>query len=210
MPSILVSEQNGVRYLHFGSELVQGAMRIARPYALELAYTREMVRPLQQGRRGWPRSVLQVGLGAASFTRYLHRHQPQARVTVIEIAPEVVAAARQFFKLPPSSPRLTIEIGDGYEYVAASRRRFDLILLDAFDAGGRAGMLETLPFYLNCRERLAENGCLATNLLTRRGSAATVVKRLHEAFDGKVHVLPPCGEGNTVAFAWKGSRDPVA
>ena len=33
----------GVRYLHFGSEWVQGAMRIRRPFALELAYTREML-----------------------------------------------------------------------------------------------------------------------------------------------------------------------
>ena len=41
-----ISEENGVRYLHFGSEWVQGAMRIRRPYALELAYTREMMAPL--------------------------------------------------------------------------------------------------------------------------------------------------------------------
>ena len=36
------SEEAGVRFLHFGSEWVQGAMRIARPYTLELEYTREM------------------------------------------------------------------------------------------------------------------------------------------------------------------------
>ena len=41
--SIDVSEDAGVRYLHFGSEWVQGAMRIRRPFALELAYTREML-----------------------------------------------------------------------------------------------------------------------------------------------------------------------
>ncbi|HTY99766.1 MAG TPA: spermidine synthase, partial [Rhodocyclaceae bacterium] len=40
---ILVSEEAGVRYLHFGSAWVQGAMRIARPFALELDYTREMM-----------------------------------------------------------------------------------------------------------------------------------------------------------------------
>ena len=34
--SIEVSEEKGVRYLHFGSDFVQGAMRIARPWALEL------------------------------------------------------------------------------------------------------------------------------------------------------------------------------
>jgi spermidine synthase len=40
MASIEISEERGVRYLHFGSPWVQGAMRIARPWALELEYTR--------------------------------------------------------------------------------------------------------------------------------------------------------------------------
>ena len=38
--SVDISEEAGVRYLHFGSDYIQGAMRIARPYALELEYTR--------------------------------------------------------------------------------------------------------------------------------------------------------------------------
>jgi hypothetical protein len=38
-----ISEQAGVRYLHFGSTWIQGAMRIARPWNLELEYTREMM-----------------------------------------------------------------------------------------------------------------------------------------------------------------------
>jgi hypothetical protein len=44
--SIEVSEERGVRYLHFGSDFVQGAMRIARPWALELVYTRDLMLPL--------------------------------------------------------------------------------------------------------------------------------------------------------------------
>jgi spermidine synthase len=36
MPSIEISEERGVRYLHFGSRLVQGARRIARPWSFEL------------------------------------------------------------------------------------------------------------------------------------------------------------------------------
>lgn len=202
MGSIEVSEKDGVRYLHFGSELVQGAMRIARPSSLELEYTREMMLPLLLAPgRGWPRSVLQVGLGAASFTRFLLRHRPGARLTVVEIDPAVVAAARQFFRLPPSSPRLAIEIGDAHGWLAATKRLFDLILVDGFDEEGNAGMLETVPFYLNCRSHLRPGGMLAANLLTRRRSVGPVLRRLREAFEGRVVALPPCGAGNTVAIA---------
>ena len=201
MPSIEVSEKNGVRYLHFGSEWVQGARRIARPWALELEYTRELMLPLaMHASPSWPATVLQVGLGAASITRYLHRNRPRSRVTVVEILPEVVAAARQFFKLPEESAKLRIEIADGHEYMSMSKRRFDLIVLDGFDENAQAGMLETLPFYLNCRDRLAPKGMVAINVLSRRGGIAPVVARLKEAFAG-VLVRPPCAAGNTVVIA---------
>ncbi len=117
-------------------------MRIARPWALELEYTREMMLPLLlRPEPGWPASVLQIGLGAASLTRFLHRHRPQSKITVVEILPEVVAAARQFFRLPDDPARVRIEIGDGHDYLAATRRRFDLIIVDGFDDRGRPGMM---------------------------------------------------------------------
>ena len=205
MASIEVSESGGVRYLHFGSEWVQGAMRLARPWALELAYTREMMLPLLlRGEAAWPAGVLQIGLGSASHTRFLHRFRPRARITVIELVPGVVAAARQFFKLPEESARLRIEIGDGHEYVAAKPRRFDLILVDGFDEKGRTGMLDTLPFYLNCRARLSPKGVIAVNLVDRNRGVGASVARLREAFDERVLVLPQCEEANTVAIAATG------
>ena len=44
--AITISEERGVRYLHFASPWIQGAMRIARPYRLELEYTRDLMLPL--------------------------------------------------------------------------------------------------------------------------------------------------------------------
>jgi spermidine synthase len=200
-----VSESQGVRYLHFGSHLVQGAMRIARPSSLELEYTREMMLPLLlHPGPAWPRSVLQIGLGSASLTRFLLRHRPKAQLTVVEIAPQVIAAARQFFKLPEESPRLRIEVGDGHDYVASTNRRFDLILVDGFDAAGRAGMLETVPFYVNCRSRLRSGGMMAANLLTRHRGVDPIVARIREAFADHVLVLPTCDKGNTIALAANG------
>ena len=61
---ITLSEAAGVRYLHFGTEWVQGAMRIAQPYRLELEYQQQMMVPLLLLPR--PRRILQLGLGAAA------------------------------------------------------------------------------------------------------------------------------------------------
>ena len=205
MASIEISETRGVRYLHLGSELIQGAMRIGRPWALELEYTRDMMVPLLlQEDASWPKSVLQVGLGSGSLTKFLHRHRPGAAITVVEILPEVVAAARQYFKLPEDDERIRMVIGDGAEFMASSSRRFDLILVDGFDEDGRTGMLDTVPFYLNCRERLARGGMLAVNLLTRRKRAAPSEQRLREAFGQHAALMPPSGAGNAIALARRG------
>ena len=107
--SIDIREESGVRTLHFGSEWTQGAMRIARPWNLELDYTKEMMASLLlRDESRFPRKVLLIGLGAASLTKFLYRNQPLANLTVVEIEPGVVAAAREFFKLPEDPTRLKI------------------------------------------------------------------------------------------------------
>jgi spermidine synthase len=200
-----ISEERGVRSLHFGSHWIQGAMRIARPYALELEYTRDMMLALllRAGPR-WPREALMIGLGTASLVKFLHRHRPHARLRVVEIEPAVIAAARAFFHLPDDPLRLAIEIGDGAEYVARAGRVFDLILVDGFDAAGRAGALDESPFYRAAAARLSGGGLLVTNLLSRRRSVAPSLERIREPFAGRVVALPRSEAGNTIAVAAAG------
>ena len=204
MSTIQVSESKGVRYLHFGSPWVQGAMRIARPNALELEYTRELMFPLLlRGDGHWPRSVLQVGLGAASITRFLHRHFPSARQTIVELSEEVLHAARQFFKLPHDVPVL---LADGADYLASTQARFDLIVVDGFDDRGRAGRLDTVPFYFDAARHLTRQGLMSVNLLTRMRGAEPSLGRMAEAFPDRVLELPPTEAGNVVAICAAGPR----
>ncbi len=199
--SIRINEEDGVRYLQFDPHWIQGAMRLSRPWSLELDYTREMMMALLMRRdRNWPGSVLQIGLGAASITRFLHRNLSKAKLEVVEIDYEVVLNAWQFFRLPEESARLKIEIADGYKYMATTRRKFDLILVDGFDARGRAGQLHSLPFYRLCRARLNSGGMMVTNLLSRGRHAKPNADPIRNAFDDRVLVLPPC-DANTVVVA---------
>ncbi|MFN4341074.1 MAG: spermidine synthase [Azonexus sp.] len=206
-----ISEEAGVRYLHFGSDWVQGAMRIARPWSLELAYTREMMAGLLlRPPAEWPRSALLIGLGAGSLGKFIYRHLPACRTTVVEINPQVEFIARQFFKLPDDPQRLEVVIGCGADYVLGGGRGFDLILVDGFDPRGRTGPLDTLPFYQGCRARLSDDGLFGINLLGRDRNFPASLERLNQAFDGRVAVLPACDSGNTIAFATGGKPVDVA
>ena len=203
--SVEVSEEAGVRYLHFGSSWIQGAMRLARPYALELEYTRDMMFPLLLEAPEWPRRVLQIGLGAASVTKFLHRHRKAAELVVVEIDARVVGAAHAHFRLPAQAAGVAIDVGDGAAYVARPGRAFDWIIVDGFDARGLAGRLDTAAFYRHCRARLAADGLFTTNLLRRTRGCEASLARLGAAFDGRVLALPECASGNTIAIAATGA-----
>lgn len=206
--AINLSESGGVRQLHFGSDWVQGAMRIARPWSLELEYTREMMAALLlRPDPRWPRRVLQIGLGAASLTKYLYRHRPRCSITVVEIDGAVLPVAYQSFRLPEDEKRIHVVLADGADFIQSGDKRYDLILVDGFDARARSGPLETESFYQACQQRLTDQGLTVVNYLTRKRTWGTNLDRLHRAFDGRALCFPSCDSGNAVAFAATG--DPV-
>ena len=202
---LTISESEGVRSLHFGSDWIQGAMRIRRPYALELAYTREMMACLLlRAIDGWPKEVLVIGLGAGSLVKFLYRQLAQTRITVVEIDARVAPLAQQCFSLPHDPLRLEIVVADGADYIAASNEHYDLILIDGFGPDGRAGRLDTADFYCACRERLSSEGLAVCNLLGRNRGFGASVARIDRAFDGRSTVFPSVESGNAIAFGAAG------
>lgn len=207
---ILISEEKGVRQLHFGSDWVQGAMRISRPYALELEYTREMMVPLLfNPDPQWPRNALFIGLGVGALPKFLHKHRPNCKITVVEISNAVVTAAQMHFKLPAFSPSFQIVVNCGADYmvdaVASGTRKFDLIMVDGFDAKAKVGPLNSTAFYLNCKALLSAQGYLVSNLLSNQKDSTQSKQRLQDAFDGHAVALPPCASGNVIAVAHHGA-----
>lgn len=211
MPSheIDISEEAGVRYLHFGSAWIQGAMRIRRPVDLELVYTREMMAGLLM-REDWlnsqapARRILLIGLGAGSLTKFCYWKLPNAHCKVVEINPAVWGAARHYFKLPAEDARLTVTIEDGAEFMQSDRDTYDYILVDGYDQDAKVGQLDSVAFYEACRARLSEQGILSANMFGRSRRYEPSLKRLATAFDQRALAFPSCDSGNVVAFAAAG------
>lgn len=71
-----LSEADGIRYLHLGTEWVQGSMRINAPFDIDLEYVQRMM--------AWllfvaPHSVtgrhaMQLGLGAGAITKFCYKN----------------------------------------------------------------------------------------------------------------------------------------
>jgi spermidine synthase len=202
-----VSERFGVRTLHIGSDTVQSAMRIARPYDLELSYTRSMMAFLLFMPRR-PRAALLIGLGGGSLAKFICRVLPAAHVKAVELSAQVVAIARQYFHVPVNEPRLEVIVGDGAEYMSREDVRADLIAVDGYGADAHAEELASLEFYRNCCARLGENGMLVVNLWGGDKQFTTLLHRIDQAFPGGTLCLPAERPGNVIVLAFRDKPEP--
>jgi spermidine synthase len=196
-----LSEQDGVRYLHLGSETIQSAMRLADPFELVLSYTRSMMAFLLF--QPEPRRVVNVGLGGGSVAKWIHRHVPQAQQVVLEVEPRVVAIARQYFSVPPDDERLKILVTDGALWVAGHPDCADVILVDGYTGRAQAGQLATDEFYALAARALARDGVLVVNLWGSDRMYDANLQRIERAFDGRICLLPAEQRGNVIVFAFQ-------
>jgi spermidine synthase len=202
-----ISERNDVRFLHLGGPAVQSAMRLKEPYALDLEYTRAMMAFLLFRRN--PRDIALVGLGGGSLAKYIHRHLPQSRLTALEINPEVVAAARAYFMLPPDDARLSVITGDGAAFVQENPDSQDVLLVDGFDAKRIVDALASAEFYRACKSMLRPGGVAVFNLWGSDEYYPRYFDRLSRAFGEHVLQLPAEKKGNIIVFAFRKPLPPV-
>ena len=201
-PRITLSESDGVRYLHFGTEWVQGAMRMARPFALELEYQQQMMAAgllLPE-----PRRVVLLGLGAGALAKFCWRSCDTAQITVVELSPSVVDVARRWFRLPPDDERLAVVVEDARAFVEqpAQRDGADWLLVDLYDSAARGPVYDDAAFYAACRTCLRPPGVAAFNLFGRRFGPS--FEAITAAFGTHVVVLPRTAAGNRIVLAYRG------
>jgi spermidine synthase len=205
LPKPLVRTEGDRRTLEFTPGDIQSAMRLSRPHALVLAYARAMMCFALFVPR--PAHILMVGLGGGSMARFCYRHFPAARITVLELHPEVIALREQFM-VPPDDARFRVVHADAAAWMAAAGDAcgdFDVIVVDGFDAAGLPPALSNLPFYHDCRRRLAPDGVLAANVFSYDPRHAEVLAALDQAFDGRSCRLDTVAGNNHILFAAAGA-----
>jgi spermidine synthase len=208
---VTLSELDGVRYLHFGTEWVQGAMRIRKPNWLELEYAQQMMAWMLWLEQ--PQRIAQLGLGTGALTKFCYSTFPAAQVTAVELNPSVIAICESMFKLPPNDERLQVQEMDALEFVndKPNVNTLDVLQIDLYDATARGPVLDTPEFYQSCNACLTDDGVMTVNLFGDHPSYARNLKAIKFAF-AQVICLPQVHDGNVVAIAFKRARniDPEA
>ncbi|KND61837.1 Spermidine synthase [Candidatus Burkholderia verschuerenii] len=202
---VTFSEEGGVRYLHFGTEWIQGAMRIRKPDHIELEYAQQMMAWLLFVET--PERIVQLGLGAAALTKFCYRFLKRAKVEAVELNPAVVIAARAMFELPYDDARLTVTELDAWDFVndRTNHGSIGALQIDIYDATARGPVLDSVSFYRACRACLTpEAGIVTINLFGDHPSFVRNMRHLNEAFDRRVIALPEVHDGNRIVLAFAG------
>lgn len=150
-------------------------------------------------------SILEIGSGGGRVAWYLHRYLPDARVTTVELDPAVVELAHKYFGIR-EEPNFQEVTRDGRIFLASSKERYDIILIDAYRGPFIPFHLLTKEFYRIVREHLAAGGVLAQNVEPTTMLFDADVNTLHGVFS-QIEFYDASGNdqgGNVVLIAYAG------
>jgi spermidine synthase len=205
-PEVNFSEEGPIRHLHLGSEWIQGSMLVDAPTELVHEYIQRMMAGLLfLDPASIPeRQALQLGLGAASLTKFCHKELRLKNTTAIELNPQVLHACKGWFNLPADNPRMQVVLGDAAQEIKKPRwlGAVDLLQVDLYDEEAAAPVLDSPDFYADCRATLTDEGTMTVNLFGRSSSFQKSVDKIAAAFGmDAIWAFKATREGNTVVLA---------
>jgi spermidine synthase len=210
LPEVNFSDEGPIRHLHLDSIWIQGSMMVNAPLVLVHEYIQRMMAwllfmdPAGVGKR----HAMQLGLGAASLTKFSHKVM-RMKTTVVEINPQVVAACRGWFKLPQDNAKLQVVVADASQEIKAPRWQgaVDALQVDLYDQAAAGPVFDSVDFYADCRKMLTDDGCMTVNLFGRSSSFQRSVDNMAAVFGKEaIWAFKATREGNTVVLA---QRTPV-
>ena len=146
---LLVVDDEDSRFLRFDNSF-QSGMYLNDPFRTRFEYTDY----LQLGLAYTPtaKRALFIGLGGGSAQKRMWRDFRDLRLQVVELDPDVVAAAYRWFALPRDA-RLRVDVEDGRRFLRGDDGRWDVIVVDAYYA-------DSIPFHMATVEfvELARHG----------------------------------------------------
>jgi spermidine synthase len=126
--------------------------------------------------------VLFVGGGGFSGPKRFATEY-DATIDVVEIDPEVISVAREYFRLDEYDD-INVYAGDGRQYLRDTNHTYDLIVLDAYKKDKVPFQLTTLEFMRLANDRLSPDGILLANLIAApRGPASGFYRAEYRTID---------------------------
>jgi spermidine synthase len=131
----------------------------------------------------------------------LRQHYPDAEIDALDIDPEVVSVAKDYFGFREDS-RMRAVVADGRRFIEQSREAYDIIFLDAFGSDSVPRHLTTQEFLLAVRRTVKPGGVVVGNVWSRSSNSLydSMVRTYREVFD-ELYILKVVFAGNRILLA---------
>jgi spermidine synthase len=201
---ILVYREGSVVSMRFNrrADVVQSLVdtRNLRKHLLEysqLAFCYLLYRPE-------PKRVLILGLGGGVIPRETRHYFPGAEIDAVEIDPEVLKAARDYFCFK-TDDKLSAHVMDGRMFVRKlirkrDSKKYDVIMLDAFLSDYIPFHLMTKEFLEQVKQVLVEDGVVVANVFYNNRLFDSEFKTFIEVF-GRCQIYYGDRSGNAMIVA---------
>jgi spermidine synthase len=115
--------------------------------------------------------VLMIGCGGGTLGTMLAR--AGRRVFIVEIDPVSIRLAKRYFGLPRN---VSCHVGDGLAFMQQKRRRYDVLIVDAFTGENIPAHMKDAAFFEAACRCLRRNGLVMANVCLHRKSDPTADK----------------------------------
>lgn len=128
------------------------------------------------------KNILFVGGGGFSGPKNFLSVYPDIRIHVVEIDPDVITAAQNYFDLnSDNNPRMTIFNDDARNFLSKTEQEYDIIILDAFSKNYVPFHLMTLEYFQLLDERLTSDGVIISNNIgSITGEKSDIVRAVYK------------------------------
>lgn len=164
--NILVSKEYRLLCLKFSvrhDQRNQSCLNPRHPRRMVFSYTRMMMASLLLNEN--PQSILVIGIGGGTLPTALRELFPDAYIDAVEIDAAVVNIAKQYFNFRDDE-QMRVHLQDARVFTKRALhrpRRYDLVLLDAFNGDYIPEHLMTQEYLEETRQLMTADGVLAAN-----------------------------------------------
>ncbi|XP_043256420.1 spermidine synthase isoform X2 [Colletes gigas] len=128
-----------------------------------------------------PKTVLIVGGGDGGVAREVAKHPAVERIVQVEIDAKVLEISKKYLPLLSAGldhPKVTLNIGDGFEFLKQHKEQFDVIITDSSDPIGPAKCLFQESYISLMKSALKPGGIVCSQAGTAWANLDHVVQTL--------------------------------
>ena len=130
-------------------------------------YDYAMAAPLMTGQADLAgQEVLILGMGTGTYATQCRKYYGDMKIEGVEIDEKITGLSRRYFSLPED---VTVTTYDGRAFLGAVDRKYDVIMVDAYQDITIPFQMSSVEFFTLVRDHLKENGVMVVNM-NMRGS----------------------------------------